>query len=321
MSSTGVFVPPALILPRKRMNPLSYKGAPNGTLPLISDTGYMNSHLFIDWLKHFIKHVKSPPEDPFLLIANNHTSHCSLPAVLCCRENHTTFLTLPPHASHVLQPLYKCLFAPLKALFSSEAEKWLVQNPGNVMTLYEVSEIFQEAYIATPRVQLAEKAFRLTGIKPYNPDIISEDCSSPSLVTLAPLDNHFTVTVAPEENEVSPSTSQIDVSIQLIVPLPRRKQRGAKRKGTSQKSETMTSSPFKHLLEKNAQEKVLLKVEAKANRALKKNKNGCKIKKGKTLKAKKKDILNSIVNPVPSKSSANNERTIWPGCEQTYDED
>ncbi|GBO08686.1 hypothetical protein AVEN_262646-1 [Araneus ventricosus] len=42
MSATGVFVPPASILPRKRMNPLLYKNAPNGTLPLISDTGYMN---------------------------------------------------------------------------------------------------------------------------------------------------------------------------------------------------------------------------------------------------------------------------------------
>ncbi|GBM21817.1 hypothetical protein AVEN_214844-1 [Araneus ventricosus] len=38
MSTTEVFVPPAVILPRKRMNPLLYKDAPNGTLPLISDT-------------------------------------------------------------------------------------------------------------------------------------------------------------------------------------------------------------------------------------------------------------------------------------------
>ncbi|GBM47524.1 hypothetical protein AVEN_211143-1 [Araneus ventricosus] len=58
MSATGVFVPPALILHRKRMNPLLYKHAANGTSPLITDTGYMNSHLFIDWLKHFVKHAK-----------------------------------------------------------------------------------------------------------------------------------------------------------------------------------------------------------------------------------------------------------------------
>ncbi|GBN97982.1 hypothetical protein AVEN_226199-1 [Araneus ventricosus] len=135
---------------------------------------------------------------------------------------------------------------------------------------------------------------KLAGVEPYNPDIISEDCYPPSIVTLTPLDNDCTVAVAPEENEVSPSTSQIDVSIQSIVPLPRHEQRGSKRKRKSQKSEIMTSSPFKNLLERNEKEKVELE-EAKANRALKNNKNGDKTKKGKTLKAKKKFILNSII--------------------------
>ncbi|GBL80819.1 hypothetical protein AVEN_26249-1 [Araneus ventricosus] len=161
MRATRVFIPPALILPRKRMNPLLYKDAPNGTLPLISDTGYMNSHLFIEWLKHFVKLAKPSVEDPVLLIADNHTSHCSLSAVFFCRENHITFLTLPPHTSHVLQPLDKCFFAPLKALYSSETEKWLVQNPGKAITLYKVSGIFQKAYSATARVQVAEKLSEL----------------------------------------------------------------------------------------------------------------------------------------------------------------
>ncbi|GBM49471.1 hypothetical protein AVEN_142609-1 [Araneus ventricosus] len=92
-----------------------------------------------------------------------------------------------------------------EALYSPEAEKCLVQNPGKVITLNEVSGIFQKAYSATARVQLSEKVFRVTGIEPYNPDIITEDCYSSSLVTLAPLDNDCTVAVAPKENEVSPS--------------------------------------------------------------------------------------------------------------------
>ncbi|GBM32472.1 hypothetical protein AVEN_136047-1 [Araneus ventricosus] len=162
-------------------------------------------------------------------------------------------------------------------ILKSEAEKWLVQNPSKVITLYEISWIFQKAYSATAEVQLEEKAFRVTGIEPYNPEIISEDCYSPSIVTLAPLDNDCTVAVAPEENEVSPSTSQIDVSIQTIVPLPRR---GSERKRKSQKSEIMTSSPFKNLLEKNEKEKIELE-EAKANRALKNNKMVTKRKKEK----------------------------------------
>ncbi|GBM08875.1 hypothetical protein AVEN_57427-1 [Araneus ventricosus] len=222
-------------------------------------------------------------EDPVLLIADNHTSHFSLPAVSFRRENHVTFLNLPPHASHVLQPLDKCFFAHLKALYPSETEKWIVQNPGKAITLYKVSGIFQKAYSATARVQLAEKAFRVTGIEPNNPGIISEDCYSPSLVTLEPLDNDFSV--APEENEVSSSTSQIDVSIQSILPLPRLEQRGAKRERKSQKSEILISSPFRNFLEKK--DKVELE-EAKANRVFKKNINGDKTKKKKIPESKEK---------------------------------
>ncbi|GBM43120.1 hypothetical protein AVEN_222175-1 [Araneus ventricosus] len=189
-----------------------------------------------------------------------------------------------------------------------------------VISLNEVSGIFQNAYSATARVQLVEKAFRVIHIEPYNPDILSEDCYSPSLVTLAPLDNDCTVEVPPEENEVSPSSAQIDVSIQSILPLPRHEQRGTKWKRKSQKSEIMTSSPFQNLLEKNEKEKVELE-EAKASRVFKKNKNGDKTEKGKALKAKKKLILNFIENPVPLTCSANNEGAICPGCEHTYDED
>ncbi|GBN48206.1 hypothetical protein AVEN_259154-1 [Araneus ventricosus] len=140
---------------------------------------------------------------------------------------------------------------------------------------------------ATARIQLAEKAFRVTGIEPINPDIIIEDYYSPSLVTLAPLDNDFTFAVAPEENEVSSSTSQIDVSIQSILPLPRHEQRGAKRIRKSQKSEIMTSSPFKNFLEENGKEKIELE-KAKTNRVFKKNKNWDKTKKKKRPESKEK---------------------------------
>ena len=56
--------------------------------------------------------------------------------------------------------------------------------------------------------------------------------------------------------------------------------------------------------------------EAKANRAAMKNKNGAKTKKGQTLKAKRKLILSCTDNLVPSTSSANNEATVCPDCEQ-----
>lgn len=141
MSATGVYVPPALIFPRKRMNHLLFKDSPPGTLNLVTETGYMNSDLFLEWLKHFVHHTKPSQDDPVLLVADNHSSHCSLSAVLYLRKHHVTFLTLPPHASHVIQPLDKGFFGPLKTAYAVEAEKWLVQHPGEVIKLTDVAGI------------------------------------------------------------------------------------------------------------------------------------------------------------------------------------
>jgi len=56
--------------------------------------------LFLDWLKHFQVSVKSSPEDPVLLLVDNHSSHISLPAVQYCRQHAIHAASLPPHSSH-----------------------------------------------------------------------------------------------------------------------------------------------------------------------------------------------------------------------------
>lgn len=341
MSATGIFVPPALIFPRKRINHLLFKDAPTGTLGLVTETGYMNSGLFLDWLKHFVHYVKPSAEDPILLIADNHSTHCSLPAILFCRENHITFLTLPPHSSHVIQPLDKGFYGPLKAAYAVEAEKWLVQHPGEVIRLSDVARIFKEAYTATARVKIAEKAFEVTGIEPFNPDVINEELFAPSLVTDQPLNEVPVESADPRaeadnslpEKELTPSenktSKKIIVSIHSILPLPQNKGKettNRNRKRPSQKSEIMTSSPFKNLMEEKEKGKKELE-KAKAERALKKK----KISREKNMKLTKiksnaKKELKFGNDPSPSTRSAqttlpnedDDDSTICPGCGNSY---
>ena len=47
MSSAGIYIPPAIIFPRKKYNPTLYDGAPAGTLPLYNESGYMTGELFM----------------------------------------------------------------------------------------------------------------------------------------------------------------------------------------------------------------------------------------------------------------------------------
>lgn len=407
MSATGIYVPPALIFPRKRMNPHLFKDAPPGTLNLVTETGYMNTDLFLDWLKHFVQHTKPSKDDPVLLIADNHTSHCSLPAIVYCRENHVTFLTLPPHASHVIQPLDKGFFAPLKTAYAAEAEKWLVQHPGQVIKLTDIAGIFKAAYSVTAKMSLAEKAFKVTGIEPYDPDVIKEELYAPSLVTDQPevlaqpaqpaeqpadvlsehqeeldeerVDEPDCVQDLPNEQPNQVQTQFLDqstdlpgeqksnddlqtpviqnpnvgntldlprvnlakikkekpsVSITSILPLPKviiKEEKKAKR--PSQKSEVITSSPFKAMLEekeKEKKEKEKLKAKKMAERELKrKAKENDKNKKQTKKKAKtnaKVTLPYDVTQPstssaqIPQISPEDDKSVSCPGCGESYSE-
>jgi hypothetical protein len=129
MNPVGCFVPPAIILLRKSMKPELFKDAPGGTFPMISNSGFINSELFVDWLKHFKYYVKPTEDNPDLLILDNRM-HCSLEAVTFCREHYITLLSLPPHSRYKLQPLDRGFFGLLKTVYAAEADKWMHNHPG-----------------------------------------------------------------------------------------------------------------------------------------------------------------------------------------------
>ena len=157
--------------------------APAGTKKMISESGYINTELFVDWLKHFQEHVCASTSNPVSLIIDNHGSHISLEGIEFCRENNIIILTLPPHSSHKLQPLDRIFFSPLKNFFSSEINKWRVHHPGEAITMMDFSKLFREAYIRAADVRKGEEGFRCTGIMPYNPDIFGPEDFAPTEVT------------------------------------------------------------------------------------------------------------------------------------------
>ena len=83
------------------MKPKLFKNAPEDTVPIVSDGGFINRELFVDSLKHSAEYAK-PTEDNAV---DNHMSHCSLEAVTFGTERYVTLLSVPPQSSHNLQLL------------------------------------------------------------------------------------------------------------------------------------------------------------------------------------------------------------------------
>jgi len=182
-SASGVYVPPAFVFPRKRMRPELLDAGPAGSIGFTSDSGYMNTDLFVDYLDHFAKNVRPSVNSPVLLVLDNHSSHVSVAAIEFARKHFIHMLSLPPHGSHKIQPLDVVFFGPLKAAYASECDTWQVSHPGRAITQYEVAGIFRPAYDRTATVEKAAHGFRATGIWPYNPNTFSDTDFLPSQVT------------------------------------------------------------------------------------------------------------------------------------------
>lgn len=119
INAGGTYLPPFFIFPRVNMKESFMKSAPPGPKGEAAKSGYMNSDLFTnEYLPFFVKQSRCSPESSALLILDNHSSHVSLTPVEYCKASGIVLLTLPPHTSHKLQPLDRCLYEPLKRHFS-----------------------------------------------------------------------------------------------------------------------------------------------------------------------------------------------------------
>ena len=109
------------------------EGKTPGAAGLMSDLGWSNSDVFQTYLdEHFLKYAQKPldPDQKMLILYDGHKSHVCKPVVDWAREHGVVLFVLPPHCSHILQPLDIGWFSPMKAKFNQECQLSMRQNPG-----------------------------------------------------------------------------------------------------------------------------------------------------------------------------------------------
>ena len=121
INAMGWSIPPFFILKAKHHDKAWYVNNPKDWRIGVSKNGWTTNELGLEWLKHFIHHTEAATVGSYrLLIIDGHESHQSLEFQNLCEESKIIALCMPPHASHILQPLDVGCFAPLKQAYKNE---------------------------------------------------------------------------------------------------------------------------------------------------------------------------------------------------------
>ena len=183
VNAVGAALPPAYIFPRVNFRDHMLSGAPNGSLGLATSSGWMNSELFVVVLKHFIKHMNVSPDNPAILVMDNHESHVTLATIDTARENGLIILSFPPHCSHRMQPLDVSTYGPFKRYCNATCTDWMLSHPGRAITIYDIGALSGQAYYRAFVPANITAGFRKTGIYPVNRDVFTDDLLLPSAPT------------------------------------------------------------------------------------------------------------------------------------------
>lgn len=130
----------------------------------LSNSGWVDTELFEKWFKNHAP----PASRPLLLLLDSHSSHYQPDLAQAASAEGVIMLCLPPHTTHILQPLDNCAFGSLKRQWGEECHRFCTNNPGKVVNRYNVSSIFNSAWLKGMSMSNIIASFCAAGIFPLN---------------------------------------------------------------------------------------------------------------------------------------------------------
>ena len=171
-SAAGYSLPPFVIFNRLTLRPEYTVGEVPGTIYGLSKKGWIDGELFDLWFtRHFLTHA--PPVRPILLLMNGHSSHYHPAVIMRAAEEGIILFTLPPHTSHLTQPLDKGVFGSLKQHWRQKCWNYVTSHPGMVVTRYQFSALFRSAWEKAMTMPNIVAGFRTTGVFPPDCDAVA----------------------------------------------------------------------------------------------------------------------------------------------------
>ena len=144
-SALGNHIPPYYVFQSKRWSNELLDGAAAGSDGEMSRKGWSNSAVFYNYLEHhFVTYTSitdTQGDQKTLILYDGHKSHEQLTLTDWAKKHNVILFVLPPHSSHLTQPLDIGVFGPFKFMYNHECKVYTKNNPGITITKYTIAKL------------------------------------------------------------------------------------------------------------------------------------------------------------------------------------
>jgi DDE superfamily endonuclease len=168
ISAEGRTAPPYIILKGETLNSVWYEVVEDRcTVLAVGDKEWTDSEHTMSWLTLCFS-PNLPFDEKSILIVDGHGSHLTAEFILKCCKMSIIPLCMPPHTSHILQPLEVACFGPLQAAYGFELQQQAKVGLVNInkITFLQLLQRSVKRAFTTENIVSGSRGCRLI---PYNP--------------------------------------------------------------------------------------------------------------------------------------------------------
>ncbi len=145
-----------------------------------SENGWTDNELGSRWLTDcFEPETRETKGEYRMLLFDGHSSHITTDAIKFCIDHNIIPLCLPPHTTHLLQPLDVGLFGPVSQLYQNEIEERTRIRPDDYVDKCDFLEVYNTIRPKAISPHNIESAWHECGLSPFNPEVVLSKLEPP----------------------------------------------------------------------------------------------------------------------------------------------
>ena len=146
-----------------------------------TETGWTSDHVCTEWFRSIFipEALKRSNGEPVCLIYDGHGSHTCEELRLEAMEKTIHLFLIPPHTSHMLQPLDVGIFGPIQRHWTQICEAHMEKYRCGI----HISDVAIEYWKARTKgfqPDIIVRAFQKSGLNPIDPDVFTEEDYGPA---------------------------------------------------------------------------------------------------------------------------------------------